>query len=130
MVDKVDYWLSITEGDLRVIHILYENNEYLHAAFFCQLVAEKALKANFTAVTNEVPPKTHDLMKLAEKGDLLSVLSTEQKELFRQLQPMNIEAKYPEVKKALALTLNKEICAQLISDTEEFLCWIKTRLGK
>jgi HEPN domain-containing protein len=130
MKDQVDYWLSITESDIRSAHLLFNGKEYLNAGFYCHLITEKALKANYNAFTGDIPPKMHDLMKLADKGGLLSELSEEQKEFLRKLQPMNIEARYPEYKSQIASTLNRDICEKTLSETEAFLCWIKTRLGK
>jgi HEPN domain-containing protein len=130
MKDQVDYWLSITESDIRAVHLLFNGKEYLNAGFFCHLIAEKALKANYNAFTGEIPPKTHDLEKLAKLGGIIDILNEKQLKLLERLQPLNIDGRYPSEKIKVAATLNREICKNIISETEEFLCWIKKKLGK
>jgi HEPN domain-containing protein len=94
------------------------------------LAVEKSLKAVIAkdCVDGEIPPKWHDLMRLAEKANLLTTLSEEQKSLLRGLNPLNIEARYPEYKNKIAQTISEEFCVKLIAETEEFLCWIKKQL--
>ncbi|MDR0904343.1 MAG: HEPN domain-containing protein [Ruminococcus sp.] len=130
MKDQVDYWLSITESDVHSMHLLFDGKEYLNAGFYCHLITEKALKANYNAFTGDVPPKIHDLEKLAKLGGIIDILSEKQLKLLERLQPFNIDGRYPSHKRKVADTLNKEICKNIMSETEELLCWIKKRLGK
>jgi HEPN domain-containing protein len=102
----------------------------LHSGFFCHAVAEKALKAVVAEKTGEIPPKIHDLQKLAVRGDVFNSLSDEQFSLMDKLTPLQIETRYPEYKEKVAKTLTVKYCEKLISETEGFLCWIKQLLGK
>ncbi|MDR3263217.1 MAG: HEPN domain-containing protein [Clostridiales bacterium] len=45
-----------------------------------------------------------------------------------ELNPLNIEARYPEYKEQIAKTLTPERCKAIIAKTEELLCWIKKQL--
>jgi hypothetical protein len=51
-----------------------------------------------------------------------------QKSLLSDLNPLNIEARYPEYKNNIAATLTKDYCENLLKETEVFLCWIKQQL--
>ena len=102
----------------------------LWAGFICHLVAEKALKAAIASVTSEVPPKSHDLPKLAAKTAVCDYLPNDYKVLLGKLTPLHIEARYPEYKDKIATILTEEYCGILLKETEEFLCWIKKKLGK
>lgn len=59
---QIEYWISNAESDLETAKLLISNNKILHGLFFCHLVIEKALKAHVTKDTNEVPPKSHNLI--------------------------------------------------------------------
>jgi hypothetical protein len=47
-----------------------------------------------------------------------------------KLTPLHIEARYPEYKKKIADALSELYCKQLLTETEEFICWIKQLLEK
>jgi len=129
MLDKVNYWLELCDDDLRAAKNLHASNDYLWMGFICHLIAEKALKAIMANTTDEVP-KTHHLLKLAVMANVNDDLSESQKNLLGKLMPLQIEARYPEHKARIASTLTNDYCANLLKETEEFLCWIKARLEK
>jgi len=98
--------------------------------FYCHMIAKKALKAVVAKKTNELPPKIHDLEKLAIRGDVFGVMSDEQKRLLRTLMPMQIETRYPDEEETQVPELTSTSSEQLLKETEEFLCWIRQLLGK
>jgi HEPN domain-containing protein len=130
MQSKVDYWLDLCDDDLATAQWLLEGKRLLHCGYFCHQTAEKALKAIVANVTDEIPPKIHDLPKLAVYGDIWDEITDEHKALIKKLIPLQIEARYPEYKESIAKTLTVGYCKQLLGETEGFLCWIKQRLEK
>ena len=130
MSDKTNYWLELCDEDLITAKILLESKRLLHMGFYCHMIAEKALKAVVARKTKDVPPKTHNLPKLAAIGDIYNDLSEKQLKLLDDLKPLQIEARYPEYKASVAETLTPEKCKRIIAETEEFLCWIKKKLEK
>lgn len=130
MKDKTLYWLELCDDDLITAKALLNSLRFLHMGFFCNMIVEKALKAVITENTDEIPPKIHDLEKLAKLGDIFDKLSEEQLELIDKVMPLQIEARYPEYKDKIVKTLSEEYCEKLLNETEEFLCWIKQRLEK
>ncbi|MCL2285333.1 MAG: HEPN domain-containing protein [Firmicutes bacterium] len=130
MLDKVEYWLELCDDDVKAATAMFKSQNYLWTGFICHLIAEKALKAAIANITNEVPPKIHDLPKLADKTAINSYISDKHKSLLRKLTPLQIEARYPEYKERIKATLTEGYCKELLEDTEEFLCWIKCKLGK
>jgi len=44
------------------------------------------------------------------------------------LNPLNIEARYPEYKNKIAQTMTKEVTQNILSDTKELLQWIKQKM--
>ena len=130
MLDKVNYWLRLADEDVSVVVLLLKGKKYLQAGFFCHLITEKSLKAVIANSSEEVPPKTHDLIKLAHRGGIFEVLNENQKRFLEELNPLNIEARYPSYKENISKILTEEKMKLLFNETEEFLCWIKQRLGK
>jgi len=129
-MDKVQYWLDIADEDVGAAEVLLKNNKLLQAGFFCHLIVEKALKAIVQHQTGETPPRIHKLLALAVKGEIHDSLSEKQLALLEELDPLQMEARYPEYKTKIAKTLTKEKVERIFKETEEFLCWTKQRLGK
>ena len=130
MLDEVKYWLDLADEDLLTVKTLLDGKRFMHAGFFCHLVAEKAIKAAYANVTSEIPPFIHHLIALAERARISDDLSEQQRKLLEELNPLNIEARYPEYKERIAQTLDAERTTNLYKETEDFLCWIKNRLKK
>ena len=63
------------------------------AMFSAHLAIEKAVKAHVVKHTKKHPPMIHNLLALASLAGL--DLSSQQRMLFAELNPMNIEARYP-----------------------------------
>ena len=89
----IAYWL---EGALEcwkdVEHSLKGSRISL-AMFSAHLAIEKAVKAHVVKNTMKHPPMIHNLLALASLAGL--DLSPQQRMLFAELNPMNIEARYP-----------------------------------
>jgi HEPN domain-containing protein len=130
MKNQVEYWLGLCDDDLLTARWLLEGGRLLHCGYFCHQIAEKSLKAVISSVTQTIPPKIHDLQKLAVHGGVFDSFSDEQLAMIDKLTPLQIEARYPEYKERIAATLTGEYCKELLSETEGFLCWIKQRLEK
>ena len=128
MRDKTKYWLELCNEDLTTAQFLYESSRWLHMGFFCHLVAEKALKAVISEVSDNVPPRTHDLHRLASVSNILNELSDDHLDLLDKLNPLQIEARYPEYKSKIASSMDQKYCVALLAETEGFLCWIRQKL--
>ena len=127
---KYTYWLELCDDDLSVSKTLLNSKHLLHCGYFCQLVAEKAFKAIISKNTDEIPPKIHDLPKLAKIGGIYNALGDYQLNLLDKLKNLQIEARYPEYKEQIMQALDFKYCETLVRETEELLCWIKQQLGK
>ncbi len=70
-------WLRQAQYDLKSAEVMFENKRYIHAVFMCHLSIEKALKGLYANTLGEMPPKTHNLIYLAEKtgADLPDILA-------------------------------------------------------
>ena len=76
----------------------------------------------------EPPLKVHSLSRLAERSDLDKEMTDEQLDFIDELEPLNIEARYPSYKERLMKSLTAERCRELIKQTNELRTWIKSKL--
>jgi HEPN domain-containing protein len=91
---QIDYWIEGAGNDFDTARLLIENGKVLHGLFFCHLVIEKAIKANVVRITGEIPPKSHNLIYLSEKAE---IVFTEDDELFvGVLMKYQLEGRYPD----------------------------------
>ena len=130
MSARVEYWLELCDEDLLAAKTLFHAEHYSHMGFCCHMVVEKALKAVVAQKTGKLPPRIHDLDKLAILGGIHECLSEEQLLLLDKLDPLQIDARYPDDEETQIHELTPKDNEQLLKETEEFLCWIKQQLEK
>ena len=127
--EKVAYWLDIADYDIETAEAMYKTKRWLYVAFMCHQTIEKTLKAYWSFVRDDMPPKTHNHMRLADECGLYEQMSEEQKSFLDIITNYNIEARYPEDKAALARTLSPKVCRSIIDDTKVLQQWIKDKLS-
>jgi len=130
LIDKVDYWIKLADYDIETARAMLKSERFLYVGFMCHQAIEKATKAIISrdCKEGEIPPKIHDLSKLAVMARVFDLMTEQQQNFMDELNPLNIESRYPEYKDKIAEGLTKENCGQLILKTEELLCWIKKQL--
>jgi len=75
--EHIQYWVESAEHDLDSAESLFTAGKYDWSLFIGHLVLEKILKAIYVQDNqNRLPPKTHNLVKLAENTNV--VFSTDQ----------------------------------------------------
>ncbi len=127
MDDKTSYWLEIAEYDLDTARAMLETGRYLYVGFMCHQAIEKALKA-IVASIGDTPPRIHNLSKLAELSNIFYQLDDDKKDILDTLEPLNIQARYPEEKEKVFRALNADRCKKLLTQTEDLYQWIKATL--
>jgi HEPN domain-containing protein len=124
----IKYWIDISDYDLETAEAMLQSKRYLYVGFMCHQTIEKAFKAYFTKVKSETAPYTHSLSFLAKKGEFYESFSEDQKEFIDQIEPLNIEARYPSNKERLLKSLTDSKCLEIIQKTKELQKWIKEKL--
>lgn len=124
--EHIKYWLDGAEHDLEAAESLFESGKFDWCLFLAHLVLEKALKAYFVLQSNKVPPKTHNLIKIAELG--LLELKEEKKVFFDQVNDFNLEARYPDHKNAFYKSCTKEFTTEYFGKIKENYHWLKSLL--
>ncbi|MCI0493547.1 HEPN domain-containing protein [candidate division KSB1 bacterium] len=126
--DHIKYWLDSADHDLDVAENLFQSGKYDWCLFIGHLVLEKTLKALFVFKSNnQVPPKIHNLTKLAELSNL--ELSNEQKALLDKVNDFNIEARYPSYKFNFHKQCTKDFTTKYFASIKEYYKWLKSLIA-
>jgi HEPN domain-containing protein len=128
MDSKIEYWIGLSDYDLETAVAMLQSKRYLYVGFMCHQSIEKAFKAYYIKLKLETAPYSHSLSYLAKQGDFYELFSEKQKEFIDQLEPLNIEARYPSHKERLLKSLNEIKCNEIIDNTKELQKWIKEKL--
>lgn len=119
------YWLSSSEKDMKTMSNLFASGDYHWSLFIGHLAVEKLLKAFYVIKKDTTVPYIHDLLRLAEKADL--VLSEDQKDFLDTLTSFNIRARYDDYKMEFYHLCTKEFAEKNIAKIEDFVKWIKAK---
>jgi HEPN domain-containing protein len=124
----IKYWQEISEYDLITAEAMLNTKRYLYVGFMCHQAIEKILKAYYVKVKNETPPYLHDLEKLTEYSGLINFLSKEQLAFIEELNPLNIEARYPKFKNQMFQVMKGKDCEYFLKKSGELREWISKKL--
>jgi len=91
--------------------------------FFAHLAIEKMLKAHVTRETKDVPPRIHNLVRLAKLAQLN--LDPDQFEFLREFNLYQMEGRYPDDK---PVSIDLGLTQKEILRAERILVWLKTQL--
>jgi len=119
MQEDVNHWIDISNYDYETAEAMLKSGRYLYVLFCCQQSVEKRLKAILLHKTSQMPPKTHDLAKLALLADLK--LTDEQKLFLHRLSNYYIETRYPEEVKELVRQVDKSLSEKYFHETGEMI---------
>ncbi len=128
MNSKVKYWVELSDYDPETAIAMQKSKRYLYVGFMCHQTIEKIFKAYFSFLKNKTAPFSHSLSYLAKSGEFYDEFSEEQKDFIDQIEPLNIEARYPLDKENLLKSLNDAKCKEIIDNTRKIQKWIKQKL--
>jgi len=127
--EHISYWLDSAEHDLETAESLFTSGKYDWCLFLAHLVLEKALKAVYVRENdNRLPPKTHNLVKLAEETNL--ELTEEQKLFFDEVSDFNIEVRYPAYRQELYKVCTRELTEDYFTRIKELYRWIRSQIRR
>jgi HEPN domain-containing protein len=95
---QIGYWLNGSQEDVEAASVLLEKRKISQGLFFAHLAVEKVLKAHVTKATGQVPPRTHDLLRLADLADI--AMSRDCRAFLARLQRHCLEGRYPDLDRA------------------------------
>jgi HEPN domain-containing protein/acid stress-induced BolA-like protein IbaG/YrbA len=89
-----DEWFLQARYDLKSAEVMFASRQYIHAVFMCHLAVEKALKGSYASKTADMPPRTHNLVYLAEKAEI--ELPVDLSEFLTTMDNVSVPTRYPD----------------------------------
>ena len=90
----IQYWLRSADEDWDIAQDLVDRKKVRHGLFFAHLALEKVFKAHVCRTTQDVAPRIHHLLRLAETTNLY--LSQDHKAFLAEFDQYQLEGRYPE----------------------------------
>ena len=112
-------WVKLSDYDIETARAMQRAGKYLYVLFCCQQAVEKRLKAVVVNVTEEFPPRTHDLIRLMELAKIS--LTAKQQIFLGKLTTYYIETRYPEEVKELNKKVNRILASAYLKGSEEVI---------
>ena len=119
----VRYWRDGAEDDLESAHVLVSAGKHRQGLFFAHLALEKTLKALVCTVLKQVPPRTHDLVRLAREAGLS--VSTGQTSVLKLTMRYCLEGRYPET---WPEPPDRDEADRTLKDVHEVMQWLFSQL--
>ena len=122
MNKHVAYWVDSADHDLDVAESLFKNGKYDWCLFIAHLVLEKILKGCYYKNKNDYPPRSHDLVKLADIAGLK--MEEEWTEFLESVNTFNMSVRYPDEKFKFYRMCTKEFAEQNFLRIKELRLWL------
>jgi HEPN domain-containing protein len=122
MDDLSRQWAERARYDLDTAEAMLKAGRYLYVLFCCQQAVEKALKAVIVKKTGELPPRIHNLLRLAETAGIES--SEEQIDLLTKLSGYYIKSRYPEEIRVAGAAITQRLAQEILGRTEQTVKWV------
>lgn len=125
--EHIRFWLDSAEHDWDTAKSLFAAKKYDWCLFVGHLVLEKILKALFIQDNNnQLPPKTHNLIKLARHTKI--ILTEDQEILLDEINDFNLEARYPQYKNEFYEKCTNEFCENYFDKIDETMKWLQFQI--
>ena len=127
ITEHLKFWLDSAEHDWDTAKSLFLTGKYDWCLFVAHLVLEKTLKALYIQDNcNQLPPKTHNLVKLARQTEI--ELSEEQEIFLDEVNDFNLEARYPQYKNEFYKKCTKEFAENYFYNIDEMMKWLQSQI--
>jgi HEPN domain-containing protein len=125
MVDvdrQIAHWRDGAREDWAVARELVQSARVRHGLFFAHLAIEKALKAHVCSKTGDLPPRIHNLVRLAELAGV--GVTPEHVDVLAEMNAFSMESRYPD---PLAPRPTADQAGAYLARAEEVFQWLIDR---
>lgn len=122
---QIAYWRDGALDDWEVARELVRNGRTRHGLFFAHLALEKLIKAHVCRHTQDLPPRIHNLVRLAEMSAL--VFDQDQRDIMAEMNAFTIEGRYPD---AFISPLPQDEAEHYLNRVEKVFKWLMNPLKK
>ena len=116
---QIEYWVKGAEEDFAAAQSLLGKGHMRQCLFFAHLAIEKLLKAHVIKQTNDIPPRIHNLIRLAKIARLK--LQPQQEQFLREFGIYQLEGRYPDAEQ---IPMDNGLAKQEMSSAGEILKWL------
>ena len=127
MEKNVKYWIDSAEHDFDVVESLFQNGKYDWCLFISHLVLEKLLKGCYAKYKKDFPPRTHDLVKIADMAGI--EMDDESLEFLDKVNTFNISVRYPDDKLKFYKLCTKEFTDHNLKRIKEIRKWLLKKIN-
>lgn len=130
MDEKVNDWVKISKYDMETAQVMLRAKRYLYVPFMCHQAIERVLKAFYLLETNSKPPRTDNLILLAQESGLFSRFSEEQISFLLVLETLSGEIRHPDFNDGMSILIDQGKSREMIKSTRELHVWINESLSE
>jgi HEPN domain-containing protein len=123
MLKATANWLAQVDYDLATAEQMLHAGRYIYVIFMSHMALEKALKALVTEETQKLPPRTHNLIDLAQRAHV--VVAQEQQDFLGKLNNISVVVRYPDDLAALVSQYPEAIAQDYLERTKELILWVR-----
>jgi HEPN domain-containing protein len=117
------FWTTEANEALQVADHLMEKSDYSYALFFGHLAIEKMLKALYVVKQKDHAPPIHNLLRLAKLAGV--AVPNEKVDTLIEISAFNIEARYPDLKRAFRKKCDSVYAGNQILIIKEVYQWLQ-----
>ena len=123
MLKATANWLAQVDYDIATAEQMLHAGRYIYVIFMSHMALEKALKALVTEETQQLPPRTHNLIDLAQRAQV--ALSQEQQDFLGKINNTSVVVRYPDDLAAMVSQYPEAIAQDYLERTKELLTWVR-----
>ena len=116
---QISFWHDSAVEDWAVANDLVNRGRIRHGLFFAHLALEKALKALVCRGAQDLAPRLHNLVRLAELAQI--PIQPDQIAVLAVMNAFNIEGRYPDT---LSSPPSQQEAGRYMRDAEEVFQWL------
>jgi len=120
---QIVFWYESAVEDWAVASDLVNRGYIRHGLFFAHLALEKALKALVCRAAQDIAPRLHNLVRLAELAKI--PIQQDQIDFLAAMNSFNIEGRYPDT---LSLPPSPKEADRYMKQSEEVFQWLIRQL--
>ena len=120
---QIEYWKTGNSEDFAAAEALLEKGHLRHSLFLAHPAIEKMLRAHVTRQTKDVPPRIHNLVRLAEMAGLQ--LEPAHDKFLREFNVYQLQGRYPDSEQ---VRLDASAAKKEISAAGDMLTWLGKQL--
>lgn len=126
MATTADEWMRQADYDLDTAQFMLDGGRRFYSVFMAHLAVEKALKGIYHQKLKKMPPKTHNLVFLAEESGI--VMDDDRRRFLTDLTTAQISTRYPQDMAQLQKEFSESIATEILKSSREVVKWAKTLL--